>query len=117
MRYLLIILCFTSFLIGCAAQENCDHRCQADLVIKECERKQGYAIVGGINGPLCVEEYEDGGKVCSDSSECRGICTAIWSDLRTKDSEVVGKCSYYVTGSCTGFVVVEGKFGIPCVEE
>lgn len=41
-----------------------------------CKKKGGYVDGGGMWGlPYCKIEYADGGKPCTDNSQCQGKCT------------------------------------------
>ena len=55
-------------------------------------RAEGGTIrgVGMFGAPACVKPFSDAGKICSDKSECQGLCKA-------RESEVVGSLS---TGTC-----------------
>lgn len=58
---------------------------------KQC-RTEGGAIrgIGMFGTPACVKPFRDAGKVCSDKSECQGLCKAA-------ESSIVGSRS---TGTC-----------------
>ena len=55
-------------------------------------RAEGGAVrgVGMFGNPACVKPFADAGKVCSDKSECQGLCKA-------PENSVVGSRS---TGIC-----------------
>ena len=44
--------------------------------VYECIMQGKAVVAAGMHGmPACIDIYSDGGKVCSDSSECEGRCT------------------------------------------
>ena len=63
-----------------------------DVIDLEQCRAEGGAIrgVGMFGSPACVKPFEDAGKVCSDTSECQGLCKA-------PEASIVGSRS---TGTC-----------------
>jgi hypothetical protein len=57
----------------------------------QCRAEGGFIRgVGMFGTPACVKPFPDAGKVCSDKSECQGLCKA-------PESSVVGSRS---TGTC-----------------
>ncbi|MCD9097102.1 hypothetical protein [Luteimonas fraxinea] len=58
---------------------------------EQCKAEGGVVRgVGMFGTPACVKPFQDAGKVCSDKSECRGLCMA-------PESSIVGSRS---TGAC-----------------
>ena len=56
--------------------------------------------VGMFGEPACVRHFSDGGKTCSDSSECQGECM-VYGEFKQGDT-VAGQCSAQSpeTGGC-----------------
>jgi len=100
MKYILISFLF----ILCSCSQYSDYRTQKQVETwrqeallkidaEECESKGG--VIQGVcmfGLPMCLISYEDGGKSCADSSECKGECRAQNSRLE------VGRKA---TGQCT----------------
>ena len=58
---------------------------------EQCRAEGGVVRgVGMFGTPACVKPFPDAGKICSDKSECQGLCKA-------PESSVVGSHS---TGTC-----------------
>ena len=58
---------------------------------QKCKAQGGTVRSVGMMGmPSCVIPYADANKICSDSSECQGICT---TEATTAGTAVTGKCS------------------------
>jgi hypothetical protein len=61
------------------------------LNVYECLMKgEVVAAVGMFGTPSCIEIYSDGGKICSDSSECQGACTS--EDVIKEGAKSAGHC-------------------------
>lgn len=59
--------------------------------IARCLESGGVVATGGIaSTPLCRRTYADGGKVCSDNSECEGNCT--FEGAPAHGAPVTGRC-------------------------
>ena len=96
----LIALVLVAFLSGCSSWN--DWRMQRSLessraaALAKIDQEQCRAEAGTIRGvgmfgtPACVKPYADGGRPCSDGSECTGLCKA-------PESSIVGSRS---TGTC-----------------
>ena len=48
------------------------------------------AAVGMLGTPSCIEFYSDGGKICSDGSECQGACTS--REVLVEGTKTTGFC-------------------------
>ena len=89
------------------AKEPCQHRYECDLQrevaslrIKQlsgldlgaCESSGGLIEgIGMFGEPACVTHFSDGGKKCSDSSDCEGDCM-VYGEFKTGE-QVDGRCS------------------------
>lgn len=84
-----------------------------------CERKGGAPHVNLGGYQYCANSYSDGGKECTDSSECEGRCYLSWEYNADKGGLLKGACEsndiavnkpcYYIEGG-------EVKQGL-CLEE
>ena len=96
----LIVLIAVSLMCGCSSWQN--WRMQksversraaalAEIDQEQC-KSEGGAIrdVGMYGTPACVKPFQDAGKVCSDKSECRGLCKA--SERSMVGSHSTGTC-------------------------
>ena len=78
------ITCVSFLLISCATTKSMDEEVEAmrKVALKELDvyscimEGKAVAAVGMFGTPSCIEIYSDGGKVCTDSSECQGACTS-----------------------------------------
>ena len=96
----LIVLIAVSIMCGCSSwhdwrmQRSVERSRTAALakIDQEQCRAEGGAVhgVGMFGTPACVKPFADAGKVCSDKSECQGLCKA-------PENSVVGSRS---TGTC-----------------
>jgi hypothetical protein len=60
--------------------------------VAACVRKGGYIDGAGLFGlPFCKFDYSDGGKLCSDDSDCQGKCTIEYG--RTPE-QTKPRCTY-----------------------
>jgi hypothetical protein len=63
-----------------------------DLDLAACQSTGGLiAGIGMFGEPACVRYFSDGGKKCSDSSDCQGNCM-VYGDFKTGD-QVDGQCA------------------------
>ena len=79
----LIVVCF---ICGCSSwqdwrmQKSAERSRAATLATidqEQCRAEGGFIRGVGIFGtPACVKPLPDAGKVCSDKSECQGLCKA-----------------------------------------
>ncbi|MFZ9396204.1 MAG: hypothetical protein ACO25F_09120 [Erythrobacter sp.] len=74
--------------------------------------------LGPAHGQYCQRRYADGGRACTDSSQCEGKCEA--KSMRTDEAEndppVVGMCQrVYPKQGCT-IEVIDGRTpGMACI--
>ena len=81
--------------------------------LRTCESR-GDRIETSDQSTWCVEVYSDGGKVCSDSSECEGQCVVeeplrVEADVQTtgmcQAEEPFGGCFAEITKGVAGFTM------------
>ncbi len=78
MKYIFGLLA-AIFCAGCAANADGEagKNAFADIDVEACVAKGGEVRLEGLRQlPVCVVSYPDAGKVCTDSSECKGRCLA-----------------------------------------
>lgn len=119
---LITVLLFGFLLTGCFGCEASDHPAQVEpgeistgglpeVDAAQCEADGGFVERRGMIGlPICVTPYEDGGKACTDSSECQGQCILkSWGAEEPGEGPIVGSCEPDdKTFGCFG-IVTNGK--------
>jgi hypothetical protein len=84
----------------------------------ECGARGGNWTTLGLPYPgkpkVCDLKATDSGKVCSDSSECQGLCVA--PDSVASGLKANGTCSAYLSNFGNVRVVEHGKVGLLNVE-
>ena len=96
----LVVLIALALVSGCSSwrdwqmEESVEH--SRAVALAKIDQEQCAAEGGAVRGvgmfgtPACVKPFPDAGKVCSDKSECQGLCKA-------PESSIVGSRS---TGTC-----------------
>jgi hypothetical protein len=101
----------------------------------ECLEQGGRWEVLGFSGPGCNLPSSDGGKACTDISECEGLCLAdndeIMVDngqgilvpdpkrideINAQGEELEGVCSMWQSDFGCHVVVEKGKFVVICID-
>ena len=66
----------------------------SETTAKECLAKGGKYIKQGRSQMYrCLQQFSDGGKSCSDSSECQGSCTSSDTAIEAGTPNVTGTCA------------------------
>jgi len=79
-------------------------------VEEACQSIGGTMQPQGMAGCFsCVQQYSDGGQVCTDGSECQGDCRG-WMDMeQTEGGEFAGECAYDDSIFGCYSIIKEGK--------
>lgn len=94
----LLLISIALFLAGCMSTKTMDEEVEemrrkalSDLDVYECIMQgKAVAAVGMFGTPSCIEIYSDGGKTCTESSECQGECTS--RDVLDEGTKTSGTC-------------------------
>ncbi len=64
-------------------------------VEQACQSIGGTMQPEGMSGCYrCTQHYSDGGKVCTDGSDCQGDCKGWIDDERVENNKFTGECAY-----------------------
>ncbi len=65
-----------------------------EIEVVDCQQQGGNLQRAGLMGCYtCIVEYADGGKTCSDSSECQGDCLNYDDFIPTDKINQTGQCA------------------------
>jgi len=116
MRILALAAVAALMLGACAAPTAQPAAVSAQSLAAQCAAKGGSILpVGKAQIPTCVTPYADGGKACTDKSQCEGACI-LEGNLEPQD-KVAGQCqktdrlfgcyAKIVNGQSTGAICVD----------
>ena len=71
-----------------------------------CEARRGRVMIAGLSGSeMCALPFADGGRRCTDGSQCAGDCLYEGRTPSRRDARVAGVCERYRYGfGCRSFV-------------
>jgi hypothetical protein len=82
----------------------------------QCLRQGGRWEVLGFSGPGCNLPTSDGGKPCSDSRECEGLCLADHEEINANGVDLPGSCSDWQSTFGCQEVIENGKVVEICID-
>ena len=106
MRYLVLVLAITCH-VGCTTSPQQAKFKDWPKSAKECAARGGNIQSITFSSKGCVFPAKDGGKTCSDSSECEGTCDAPAGS--PTGWEGTGLCSARGGPSNSGNILIGGK--------